>query len=321
MHLFGYEYFEVVKYKNNLTMHDLRPMYEKTLEIVTSIFKDDVTAQNNFFPSPRQPKMSDLQIIALAITSESTSIHSENLFFSKLNKDYKALFPQLIHRTNYNRRRRKLQSYIEEFTRRLSILLSESETTSIVDSIPCPIVKNSREKSFRICKESPETAPKKGFSAVDKRYYIGYKLHLITSAQGVFRDMQITPANVHDIQFLKNYKPEVHHQGCILIGDKGYISKKVQLDLFTSFQIKLQVPYRSNQSEISNYDFQKARKRRRIETQFSQLSDQFSIKSNFAKTFIGFATRIISKLAGIAVLQYVNLEKGRPINHIKHAWS
>jgi hypothetical protein len=32
-------------------------------------------------------------------------------------------------------------------------------------------------------------------------------------------------------------------------------------------------------------------------------------------------TRIVSKLAAIAVLQWVNIEKGRPLNHIRHAWS
>ncbi|MCB0761028.1 MAG: transposase [Flavobacteriales bacterium] len=90
----------------------------------------------------------------------------------------------------------------------------------IVDSMPCPIVKNSRKKSFRICKEDPENAPRKGFSAVDQRYYIGYKLHLLTNEHGVFQDMQITPDIVHDINFLKELQPEEYCREKTLLGDR-----------------------------------------------------------------------------------------------------
>ena len=45
---------------------------------------------------------------------------------------------------------------------------------------------------------------------------------------------------------------------------------------------------------------------------FAQLCDQFRIKPNDAMTFGGFLVRMASKLAAIAVLQKVNLEKGRP---------
>ena len=41
------------------------------------------------------------------------------------------------------------------------------------------------------------------------------------------------------------------------------------------------------------YNFKKGR--RRIETMFSQMCDQFRIRENFDQTFVGFKTRIISK--------------------------
>jgi hypothetical protein len=59
----------------------------------------------------------------------------------------------------------------------------------IVDSMPCPVVKHRRERSFALCKEVPSNAPWKGYSAVDKKYFIGYKPHLLTSEHGVFQDM------------------------------------------------------------------------------------------------------------------------------------
>jgi hypothetical protein len=62
-------------------------------------------------------------------------------------------------------------------------------------------------------------------------------------------------------------------------------------------------------------------KRRRIEVLFAQLCIQFRLKLNYAKSFAGTIGRLSSKLAAVAALQKVNLEKGRPLNHIKHAWS
>lgn len=37
---------------------------------------------------------------------------------------------------------------------------------------------------------------------------------------------------------------------CVLIGDKGYLSHNIQVDLFDSRNIKLEVPMRKNQSNF-----------------------------------------------------------------------
>jgi len=302
-------------------MHDLRAMYEKSLKIARTVYEDDVDEFGNFFSYPRKPKMNDLEIIALAVCSESASIDSENWLFSKLQKDYSQAFPNLIDRSRYNRRRRRFTYQIKELIKRIGILINNTEDLNIVDSIPCPIVKNSREKMFKICKKDILTAPQKGYSAVDKRYFIGYKLHLLTSEHGVIQDMMITPANVHDIDFLKHLEPEEYCHGKVVLGDRAYISKPLQTSLFEQYQIKLQVPYRVNQHNYKPSPAEHKVKRRRIETQFSQLNDQFRIKWNYAKTFGGFEIRLLSKLAAIAVLQFVNLQNGRPLNKIRHAWA
>ena len=115
----------------------------------------------------------------------------------------------------------------------------DGSTVNIVDSVPYSVVKNSREKSCRICKEDPETVPRKGCSAVDKRYFIGYKLHLKSNEYGVFKDMQITPANVHDINFFKELEPNLALEGSMIVADKGYISAELK----TEFDVM--VPYLS----------------------------------------------------------------------------
>ncbi len=67
--------------------------------------------------------------------------------------------------------------------------------------------------------------------------------------------------------------------------------------------------------------------RKRIETLFSQLCDQFmtclparQVRRNYAKSFAGFRTRIVSKISALTILQYLNkFFNNRPLNHIKHA--
>jgi len=51
----------------------------------------------------------------------------------------------------------------------------------------------------------------------------------------------------------------------------------------------------------------KRRKRKRIETLLSQLNGQFALNINFAKTFEGFISRIISKITALTMIQYLNL--------------
>lgn len=106
---------------------------------------------------------------------------------------------------------------------------------------------------------------------------------------------------------------------CVVLGDKGYLSETIQLDLFQTVNIKIETPKRSNQKSYKKqpYIFRKSRKR--IETLFSQLCDQFLIRRNYAKTFEGFKTRVLAKITALTLVQYVNkFIFGRPINNIKN---
>ncbi len=93
---------------------------------------------------------------------------------------------------------------------------------------------------------------------------------------------------------------------CTLIADKGYLSSEYQLNLFETSNIKLSVPMLKNQHNYKDqpYIFRKSRKR--IETLFSQLCDQFMIRRNYAKSFNGFKTIILSKITALTVIQYIN---------------
>lgn len=88
-------------------------------------------------------------------------------------------------------------------------------------------------------------------------------------------------------------------------------------DLFTSNKIKLEVPMHRNQKDYKPQSFIFRKSRKRIETLFSQLCDQFMIRRNYAKSFDGFKNRILSKIMALTVIQYINKLNNRNINNLK----
>ena len=66
------------------------------------------------------------------------------------------------------------------------------------------------------------------------------------------------------------------------------------------------------------YLFKKVRKR--VETVFSQLDDQFMMVRNYAKNVTGLFSRILAKVLAVTVLQYIyKFINNQPIGHVKHA--
>ena len=175
-----------------------------------------------------------------------------------------------MHITNYNKRRKRLGAWTKQVNRRLAAILNEGEGVFMVDSIPVPVGKLARGHQLKVCRKDFETAPDKGYSAVYKQYYIGYKLHLIIGMNGVYQGMEITKARVHDVQYLN----EVKYSGLDflpVIGDKGYLPPKWQLNLFESVNIKLETPGRGNQKDYRPWPYIFKTTRRRIEVVFAQL--------------------------------------------------
>lgn len=303
---------------NTSLMHNLKSNFDRFFNITKSVFKEKINSQDNFRLYRNQPKLSDCQIIALSITAESLGIDSESYLWGKLKSEHNQDFPHLIDRSNYNRRRKRLYPFIEQLNKVIANRLNRGEDCFLVDSIPIPVCKNAREKRSKVCKQNFETAPDKGYSAVNKTWFYGYKLHLLTSVNGVFHSMDMTKASVHDVHYLSQVK-YTGLNNCVLLADKGYLSSTQQLDLFTSCQVKLETPHRLNQKNYTPYPWVFRRSRKRIETLFSQLCDQFMLKRNYAKTIEGLSVRILSKVTSVTMLQYINAMNGKPINHLKYA--
>jgi hypothetical protein len=74
---------------------------------------------------------------------------------------------------------------------------------------------------------------------------------------------------------------------------------------------------RRNQLDFVPFSPVLRKARKRTETLFSQLCDQFMIRRNYAKSFQGLASRILSKLTALTLIQWLNLRNGNRLNNIK----
>ena len=76
---------------------------------------------------------------------------------------------------------------------------------------------------------------------------------------------------------------------------------------------------RNNQTGQSQWNTGHLKNRMRIETTFSQFFDQFSIRKNFDKSFLGYFARITSEIRVFTCLQYFNLLNQKTQDQIKHS--
>lgn len=302
----------------NLVMCNLYTKFVKFLEICKHFSEDLVTERGNLCRPGPVPRFSDLEVIALSMAAESEEIDSENWLFESKLKECSDAMPNLISRRQFNDRRKSLGGLCEKIRSRMAREMDGGEDYFCIDSKPIEVCRVARGKRCRMGRTGEfAKAPDFGYCASQGSYFYGYKLHALCGLSGVIHSYDLSKASVHDINYIKDIR-DVYHD-CSVFGDKGYIGAEVQLDLFETANIRLECPYRLNQKNWKPTFIPFAKARKRVETLFSQLTDQFLVIRNYAKETCGLFARIIGKISALTALQYINYINNKPIGRIKYA--
>ena len=112
------QYLEVAKQPISMTI--MVKNYFRVLEVISSL-SYDLEFKSNV---GRWAKMPDLEVVALSLTTEFMSIESENSLFKQINQGE---IPNLIERSQFNKRRRKLSLFSEEVRTKLAKQFLEFE--------------------------------------------------------------------------------------------------------------------------------------------------------------------------------------------------
>lgn len=137
-------------------------------------------------------KMSDSEVITLSIMQEGRSNDSELSFHRVVQKDYLHLFPDLICRSRYHRRRKDLMGIQREMLRLLMNRLRLLALWLALDSAPITTAESPRWKSAQLSIWAAEA----GFSPSKRQFFLGFRLHLLVSNTGAICDFVLSPANV-----------------------------------------------------------------------------------------------------------------------------
>lgn len=310
-------------------MHDLPAMYALCSDVIAAQANDLFDDAGNSREYPHPPKLSDREVIALAVSAEALGVDSELQLFAHL-RDYPELLPHRCSRQRFNARRRGLTGLIDRCLRTLSEFLDAHGEHLVVDSMPIPTASVKREHRSRACRrpELDTYCADKTYHASSGTYLLGYKLHLTATTSGVYAEHVVRPASYHDARVLAEL-PEAHgddalpdeiaarYRGRHLLADKGYDARQLRLDFAERFDATLAAIMRINREDWAPYDPALGRMRRYIETVFSQLCDEVAMKVNRAKRFAGLNARVSTKLLTRTVKQWVNHHTGRPLNQTK----
>ena len=248
-------------------------------------------------------KLSDSEIITISICGELAGIDSENAWFSFVKRNYRHLFPKLCSRSRFNRTRRALPQTTELLRQKMiSAFHMPFSRCFVIDSFPLAVCKFGRA---RYCRSFREYGANYGKCPSKKETYFGYKVHALITLEGYITTFEITPASTDDREGLRDIVET--QSNLVILGDKGYTGENLSHEMAEK-GICLMTLKRSN----SKTDWPKSvrqlifKLRRRVETVFSQLSEQLNAERVLAKSFQGLRTRLVNKILAYNLCMVLN---------------
>ena len=139
-----------------------------------------------------KPTFSDSEMLTLMLAMDILSYESERRFYKFVKANYHALFPQLIDRSQFNRRARNLRWLVEKLRQHwLAQLGATLATELLLDTKPVPVLSYKRGKSHS------DFAGIAGYGVCASRNlkYYGFKLVILTTMDGMPVVYELVPAN------------------------------------------------------------------------------------------------------------------------------
>ncbi len=283
---------------------------EEALTILFCLIDDAYTLLNPQWDSYSTiKKLSDSEVITLALFQQLRGIESERSFLRDTTRFFSELFPGVmgLHPSSFHRRVRRLRRFIEPLRRTLVEDLAGDPETLIVDSTVLEVL------------HPRQVAQSAGFDgAAWVRWgsfsVYGVKLHLLCATNRVPISYELTSANVSDLTLVEEllYGADLNEDGLArrLLGDLAYRSAPLREDL-GECGVLLATEKADRRPSV----------RQQVEVCFAVLKRVFGLDGTLAKTLVGLATRIASKVAAYTYGLYVNRLLGRPQGRIKELWA
>lgn len=241
-----------------------------------------------------KPEMSDSEILTLALIMDYLPFPGETQFIGFIRANYGRWFPQLLDRSQFNRRLRKLGAMLEMLRRTWVRELGGLDAVSLViDTKPIPVVGYRRSKRWSDFQGSADY----GYCAARKMKYFGYKLVILSTLKGLPIAYDLVSTNTDERQAVEGVLEVV--RGCDIYGDKGFIGQDWQKEITDSTGNRIWTIQRDNQHHQVSSTFKRliSRVRQRIEGVFHEIQNTGRNPERLLnKTVNGLATHIAAKI-------------------------
>jgi len=253
------------------------------------------------------PRCSDSEVLTMEVVGEFLGIDKEKHIWQYFRRHWYPWFPCLGSRSTFVRQAANLWVVKQMIQRKIATLLGAyADTIHIIDGFPLPVCHRARAKR---CKTFRDVSAL-GYCASKDEYYWGLHGNVVISMTGVITGITATMATVDERVALCEVVDDITG---LLIGDKWYISKRLQEDLLQYHTIDLQTPLRSNMRETRPPAFvrQLMTTRRLVETVIGQLTDHLHIEKVRARDLWHLTSRISRKILAHTVGVFLNRMLGR----------
>jgi hypothetical protein len=249
------------------------------------------------------PKLSDAELITLAIIQALLGYTSEAAFIRYAHAHLRPWFPYLPDRPGYNKRLRHAVGLMGHITSALArACASWHDDVWLVDSTPIE------------CGRSRATAKRSdlvgwatyGYCASHSRYFWGLRLHLITTPSGLPIRFGLTGAKTDERDTCLDLLTTLdeNRAGQILIADKGYRRASFETEL-TDTGITLIRPALRSEAPRPAQRFLKPF-RQIIESVNQTLKSQLNLERHGGRTKPGVCARILQRILALTAAIWHN---------------
>ena len=276
----------------------------ETLVIAAYVFAHSLPIPR---PGP-QGKISDAELIALAVAQASMGEPSDRKFLGMIAYRLEGWFAHLPDQSQYNRRLRRLAPYIVMVQLGLADLIASGDTR-LADGtlISCA--------NYAGCASRSHFAGDAGygFCPSKSRFYWGMRLVLVTDAIGVPLGYDLVAPGEGEREPL--FRLAQAHPGTVLFADKGLWGAEYErtIELISA---QLITPERHRLGERPPAEVIKATIRLVIESVFANLKRQMRLEEHLAKTLGGLVQRVAQHLLALTLGMFINAQLGRPLRSL-----
>lgn len=260
----------------------------KDFTIAIYCFIDDLLLKIDNKSIDKRRKLTNSQVITTVIVSAKYFYGNQASACAYLASHYGFKIPD---KSNFNRILHDLVDLIEELFFYLGLIFKKLNLQSvyIIDSFPVAVCKNIRISRSKLIKGEEF----RGYNASKREFFYGFKVHVITTGDGIPVEFMVTAGTAHDnitFQGMDINLPE----NSDLYGDAAYINKEYK-EFYEKFNgIRLKTATKKNSLEKNTWaeELENKYHRKTIENTFANITAKFPKKIH-AVTPKGFLLKIL----------------------------